>query len=200
MAKAKSKKKNVSRNSKSSAKGGTPGWVKFLVFVAIVSALIFLAYLKFHQEKSPNPAESPAEENAKITTDAPKKEDKKSQSKQGIANSPAEKTNDQEEPRFDFYTLLPSQTVMSDGKPNVLNNPRPITRYALQAGAFKSQDEADKRRAELLMQGFKVIIQPAKTNDPLYRVLIGPFDKKEGAEEARKSLTSNGIETFLLKQ
>jgi cell division protein FtsN len=191
MAKAKPKKKSVSRNRKPSPRRSAPLWVIIILVIAIAMFAAFLWFLKTHYGNNTPPAEP------SIATQKPAKTPSQ---KKDRANSAAEKTSGQEEPRYDFYTLLPNQAVMSNGKPNPLNNPRPVPRFALQAGAFKNSEEADKRRAELLLLGMQVIVQPAKTGDPYYRVLIGPFNQKIEAEKAHKSLETSGVETILIKQ
>jgi cell division protein FtsN len=59
-------------------------------------------------------------------------------------------------PRFDFYTLLPSQTIDVDVDPGEIAKTRTSQStvfYLLQAGSFKQREDADRRRAELLLLG-----------------------------------------------
>lgn len=192
MAKAPARKKGASRNNKPAPrKGGTPGWLWLLVGLSIG---VFAAFL-WHLQSTLKEKDTPA-----AITPAPATKPGKAP-----ANSPASPAHGSgEEPRFDFYTLLPSQEVMSGKKPGTpaADAPKPATRYVLQAGAFKNEAEADQRRAELLLLGMQVKIQPGtgKAGEALHRVVVGPFEGKDNAEAARKTLHGSGVETLLLKQ
>ena len=54
-------------------------------------------------------------------------------------------------PRFDFYTMLPEQTIDGPVEPAEVAKPPPgaaqVT-YLLQAGSFRQREDADRRRAE----------------------------------------------------
>ncbi|HEX6591924.1 MAG TPA: SPOR domain-containing protein, partial [Moraxellaceae bacterium] len=123
------------------------------------------------------------------------------------ANSPASPANGKgEEPRFDFYTLLPNQEVIPGKKPAATppaaaTKPAPGS-YTLQAGSFKSEAEADKRRASILMLGLPVKVQkvPVKPGETWFRVVVGPVEGKNAAQEARNTLRSSGIDTMVIKQ
>lgn len=110
------------------------------------------------------------------------------------------------EPRFEFYTLLPNQEVMPGSKPAPA---QPAARtgedgpaFLLQAGSFKSEAEADKRRASILMLGMpvKVVKVPVKPGEAWYRVMVGPFRGKDAAASARASLKGSGVESMVVKQ
>ncbi len=195
MAKATPQKKGASRNNRPAPKkGGTPGWLWLLVGLSIG---VFAAFL-WHLQSTLKEKEPPAA-TAQVPASKPDKPGKVP------ANSPASPAHGNgEEPRFDFYTLLPSQEVMPGKKPGVAapDAPKPVTRYVLQAGAFKNEAEADQRRAELLLLGMQVKIQPGtgKAGESLHRVVVGPFEGKDNAEAARKTLHGSGVETLLLKQ
>ena len=68
---------------------------------------------------------------------------------------------EEEEPRFTFYDMLPKfEVVIPDQEPNVKVDvePRAIEVpgvYVLQAGSFSTYADADRRRAELAMQGIE---------------------------------------------
>lgn len=197
MAKATTKKpaqrKGASRNPRPAPRqgDGVPGWVWLLVGLAIG---VFAAFL-WHLQSTLKERNAPAAVETAPAPPAP--------ARKAPANSaPAKVPGTGEEPRFDFYTLLPNQEVMPNSRPSTADAPRPVTRYLLQAGAFRQQAEADQRRAELLMLGMQVKIQPGtgKAGETLYRVVVGPFDGKESAEVARKGLQGSGVDTLLLKQ
>ena len=114
-------------------------------------------------------------------------------------------------PRFDFYTLLPKQTISGEEEPEavepaavVSNPPAPSSApqpFFLQAGSFRQQADAERRRAELVLLGLTPKLEEA-TNDSgrWFRVYLGPFDSHESLTKARGLLANQNIETVLLKR
>ncbi len=82
---------------------------------------------------------------------------------------------------------------------NGTSNADPFT-YFVQAGAFRSQTEADAQRAKLSMMGLDAKISEREQAGRLvYRVRLGPYDDKDVAENAKARLDKNGIETALVR-
>ncbi len=114
-------------------------------------------------------------------------------------------------PRFDFYTLLPKQTISSEEEPGpvepaavVSKPPAPSAApqpFFLQAGSFRQQADAERRRAELVLLGLTPKLEET-TNDSghWFRVYLGPFDSHESMTKARGLLANQNIETVLLKR
>jgi hypothetical protein len=72
--------------------------------------------------------------------------------------------------------------------------------YFVQAGAFRSQTEADAHRAKLSMMGLDAkISEREQAGRMVYRVRLGPYDEKDVAENAKARLDKNGIETALVR-
>jgi hypothetical protein len=107
-------------------------------------------------------------------------------------------------PRFDFYKMLPEQSIEVDVEPAPVaaSGPAaPAERYLLQAGSFRQQQDADARRAELLLLGLEPRIEEASgDNGRWYRVYLGPFDSRAGVARARSLTAAQGIDTLLLKR
>lgn len=105
-------------------------------------------------------------------------------------------------PRFDFYKMLPEQSI--EVEPAAVATPRSdpsAERYLLQAGSFRQQQDADARRAELLLLGLEPRIEVASgDNGRWYRVYLGPFDSRAGVAKARSLTAAQGIDTLLLKR
>lgn len=72
--------------------------------------------------------------------------------------------------------------------------------YFVQAGAFKSPEEAEAQRARLAMMGMSAAVsereQPGST---VFRVRLGPFDDKAMAEATREQLEVQGVQTALVR-
>jgi cell division protein FtsN len=107
-------------------------------------------------------------------------------------------------PRFDFYTLLPEQRIEVDVDPAEVTKKRPSTpseTYLLQAGSFKQKDDADRRRAELLLLGLTPNIEETNgDNGHWFRVYLGPFASHSAMAKARGLTAAQNIDTLLLKR
>jgi cell division protein FtsN len=74
------------------------------------------------------------------------------------------------------------------------------SRYLLQAGAFKSPDDADAMRARLALLGYDAKVFPRdQDGQTLYRVRLGPYGSIEDVNRMRKVMAENGIDTQLIK-
>jgi cell division protein FtsN len=73
--------------------------------------------------------------------------------------------------------------------------------YVLQAGAFKSQDDADNMKARLALVGYEARILTAEVNgQTLYRVRVGPYVGLDDMNKARGKLAEGGIEAAVIRQ
>jgi cell division protein FtsN len=71
--------------------------------------------------------------------------------------------------------------------------------YLLQAGSFQNREDAENRRAEIMLQGMNVNIVPGVVSGRnLFRVQVGPLDGREKAESARDVLSTLNIDSILL--
>jgi cell division septation protein DedD len=71
--------------------------------------------------------------------------------------------------------------------------------YLLQAGSFQNREDAENRRAEIMLQGMTVNIVPGVVSGRnLFRVQVGPLDGRQSAESARDVLSSLNIDSILL--
>jgi cell division protein FtsN len=74
------------------------------------------------------------------------------------------------------------------------------TRYLIQAGAFRTPDDADAMRARLALLGFDAKIFPREQDGTtLYRVRLGPYGTLEDVNRIRKTMAENGIDAQLVK-
>ena len=112
-------------------------------------------------------------------------------------------------PRFDFYKLLPEQTIEVDvdvdAAPAEVAQPRtesaPGELYLLQAGSFRQREDADRRRAELLLLGLEPRVEETTgDNGRWFRVYLGPFEARSEVARARSLTAAQDIDTLLLKR
>lgn len=74
------------------------------------------------------------------------------------------------------------------------------SRFLLQAGAFRSHDDADAMRARLALLGFDSRIFPLEQGGAtLYRVRLGPYGNLEDINRIRKTMAENGIDVQLIR-
>lgn len=74
------------------------------------------------------------------------------------------------------------------------------TTYLLQAGAFRSQDDADGMKVKLALLGFEARILSAEVNgQTLYRVRVGPYAQLDDMNKARGKLAENGVEASVVR-
>ena len=72
--------------------------------------------------------------------------------------------------------------------------------YFIQAGAFRTADDAEQQRAKLLLMGFQAkVTEREQSGRTVYRVRLGPFEKKDEADKAKEKLDGNSIETALVR-
>jgi cell division protein FtsN len=77
----------------------------------------------------------------------------------------------------------------------------PVTLFFLQAGSFRTQADADRVRAQIILIGQDVRVESGKVKDDTwYRVLVGPFNDRTQLTQAQKQLASNGFKNLLLQQ
>lgn len=107
-------------------------------------------------------------------------------------------------PRFDFYNLLPEQQIEVNVDPAEVTRTRATTSseaYLLQTGSFKQKEDADRRRAELLLLGLEPSIQEINGDNGLwFRVYLGPFDSHSTMAKARGLTAAQNIDTLLIKR
>ena len=75
-----------------------------------------------------------------------------------------------------------------------------VKRYYVQLGAFSSERNADRMRAETILEGYTQQTIFVNTVGPgLHRVLIGPFDRKTQAERAIVDTTARGLSGLMIR-
>ena len=109
-----------------------------------------------------------------------------------------------ESPRFDFYTVLPKQEL--DLNPDIepadlQSRSEGNAQYLLQAGSFRQQADADRRRGELALLGLEATIEAGDSDSGRwYRVYLGPFESRSDMARARSLTAQADMDTLLLKR
>ena len=72
--------------------------------------------------------------------------------------------------------------------------------YFIQVGAFRTPEDAEQQRAKLSLMGHQAkITEREQYGRTVYRVRLGPFDKKDEADKTKEKLDGNAIETALVR-
>ncbi|MDB5931987.1 MAG: Sporulation domain protein [Polaromonas sp.] len=72
--------------------------------------------------------------------------------------------------------------------------------YFIQAGAYRTPEDAEQQRARLLLLGMQArVTEREQAGRTVYRVRVGPFDKKDDADKVKDRLDNNSIETALVR-
>jgi len=72
--------------------------------------------------------------------------------------------------------------------------------YFVQAGAFSSAADAEQQRGKLALMGLQAKLnERIQSGRTVYRVRLGPFDKREEANQAKDRLEGAGVEAALVQ-
>lgn len=177
------------RRAPAPKKSGLPGGLLVLAIITVSSFAYGLYYLS--QNRSPEDEQQSLQAVVKQATQT---------------STPSVAASDEEgSTQFEFYSLLPQQTPVLASDPKQRTAPSEPARnyhYMLQAGAFKKEADAERRRAELILNGYDAQLEPTKYNNgqTWYRLLIGPFNSQSKLAKARSELLQSNIETLVIKR
>jgi cell division protein FtsN len=114
-------------------------------------------------------------------------------------------------PRYDFFTVLPEMEVVvpeqelsrkadSPELPTDSTSADSKDNYILQVGSFRSSADAEQMKARLALLGSIARVQTVTVdNQTWHRVRIGPFNGARKADEMRRLLSDNQIDTLVMK-
>ena len=120
-----------------------------------------------------------------------------------VAAKPEPTVAEPPKPRYDFYTILPEQSIDPGLEPAQVADPVTTGQdvYMLQAGSFRQREDADRRRAELLLLGLEPRVEETDSdNGRWFRVYLGPFNSHGAMSRARGLTAAHDIDTLLLRR
>ena len=172
-------------------------WRWLLVAVLIVAFVVFLNMIRKMVPElignKPETVNQPATEKSKQEqADKPQETDK--------VEKKAEPAAEIEEPRYDFYTILPQAEVVvpdyeikSRVREELVGKTKAV-KYIMQAGSFREATEADRHKAKLALLGIEARVEKAKVGNVIWhRVKIGPYDNPSSVSTIKELLQKNGI-------
>lgn len=158
---------------------GLPGWVWFITGLALGIFSSFIYYLWRDVPHDPAADDLVGKPTAEIPS------------------------NRVEEMTWDFYDIFPKSEVpiveeyQPDGTKVTVKEP---TAYLLQAGSFRSLEDADRLRAELILQGLNAFTREIeKDGEAWHRVLVGPIDSEIEMNRQKRRLAEANIASIPLR-
>lgn len=182
------------RTRRPTKKTDYPGWLWMLFGLAIGLSVAFAVYVDDREPEVVAVVEGPKVASLETAID--------DNGEDPLAPDEVELPKD----RFDFYTMLPAfEMIIADEEPDVdedvelqaIDEPGV---YLLQAGSFSTHNDADRRRAELALQGIVSRVQRARVNNRDYfRVYVGPIEDLDELNVTRSRLRAAKIDVMRIR-
>jgi cell division protein FtsN len=192
------KKPGNRRGTRKNKSGGIPAWFwllgGILIGLGLALTLMIKGYLPELKQHLPSVDSTPS-----------------GTSESALFEDESSKTPKPKKPRYDFFTVLPEMEVVVPeqelSRQADKAEPAPATaaeteqdRYILQVGSFRSASDAEQMKARLALLGSMATVQTVTVNDQTWhRVRIGPFEGARKADEMRRMLSDNKIDTLVMK-
>ena len=115
------------------------------------------------------------------------------------ATSPAKQDRER---NFRFYDMLPESEVVPPKVQEYAPNPTiQDFNYVVQSGSFRSQQDAERQRAQIAFQGLRASVQriDLESGSVWYRVNVGPFESRSQMNAAVDKLVSINIQPLVRK-
>ena len=187
------KRKRKRRVTKKRKQQEYPGWVWMIFGLGIGLSVALAIYVKDREttpvvravKPQPGSVASAIDNNNEVAAAAPE---------------------EPRESRFDFYDMLPNfEVIIPEQEPDVSQDVKPEAVrqpgvYVLQAGSFAEFEDADRRRAQLALQGIESWIQRVTIDDRTYhRVRIGPTRDLDELNSLRSRLRLAQIDVLRIR-
>jgi len=190
------RKKTVNRRGlKKKSSTGIPAWFwllgGILIGLGTAVALMLKGYLPELKQHLPSVDSTPS-----------------GSSESALVEGDDAETAKPKKPRYDFFTVLPEmEVVVPEQELSRKAVPSPNTTpsdtqdsYILQVGSFRNSADAEQMKARLALLGSMATVQTVTVNNQTWhRVRIGPFKGARKADEMRRLLSDNQIDTLVMK-
>ncbi len=107
---------------------------------------------------------------------------------------------------YDFYDRLPKFEVVLPEKGQAVRQDQPTVRidqpgtYVLQAGSFRTVDDAERARAKFAKLGITSAVQRVSVDDDVWhRIRIGPIDNLDQLNRIRDQLRRAEVEPLVTR-
>jgi cell division protein FtsN len=195
---AKRRQTNYRRNTRKTRSAGIPAWFwllgGILIGLGAAVALMLKGYLPELKQHLPSVDATPP-----------------GQTEAALVEDDAKRAEKPKKPRYDFFTVLPEMEVVVPDQELSRKADKPeaprdsvtgdaVDRYILQVGSFRNPADAEQMKARLALLGSVATVQTVTVNGQTWhRVRIGPFEGARKADEIRRMLADNQIDTLVMK-
>lgn len=193
-------KRRKRRSTRKRKQDDFPGWAWGLWGLAIGLSVAAAVWVSSHRDTLSEQSQPQAQQAASLDNAIDDSMDKNGEAP-GAASAA-----DSNEARFTFYDMLPNfEVIIPEKEPDVSRDrePRAVDEpgtYVLQAGSFTAYADADRRRAELALQGIESSIQKVTIDDKSYhRVRIGPTNDLDELNLLRSRLRAAKIDVLRIR-
>ena len=195
------KKTAYRRGVKKKSSGGIPAWFWLLggILIGLGTAIVLMlkGYLPDIKQHLPSVDSTPP-----------------ASSESALVEGDSSETGKPKKRRYDFFTVLPEMEVVvpeqelsrkadKADKAEPAPDTKPASNqdnYILQVGSFRNASDAEQLKARLALLGSIATVQTVTVNDQTWhRVRIGPFQGARKADEMRRLLSDNKIDTLVMK-
>jgi cell division protein FtsN len=108
--------------------------------------------------------------------------------------------------KYDFYDMLPKFEVVVPEKERDVRRDQPAVKidrpgtYVLQAGSYRTPEDAERVRSQLGKQGITATVQRVAVDaDVWHRVRIGPLDNLDQLNRVRTQLRKADIDALVIR-
>ncbi|MCK5829390.1 MAG: SPOR domain-containing protein [Methylococcales bacterium] len=178
-------KHRANNHHKTKSQQSTVPWWKWVLAILLFG--LFAIFLTFLSSSSSEIKQT--QKNKEFSISQKEKQEKKLQ-------------EEQNEPIFDFYTILPeTEIIISDHEIDTRSREEKFSKgktikYLIQAGSFRGFAEADKLRARLAFMGIESEIEKAIIGNIIWnRVVMGPYTSSSDVSAIRKKLRKKNIDS-----
>lgn len=116
---------------------------------------------------------------------------------------PKAKAPEAKKETFEFYQILQDSEVDTSHVDAYQYEPRGEQDfyYMIQAASFRSNADADRLRAKLILSGLEAKIKASENKEgkTWYRVVVGPFETRSGESRAQDKLAAMGMNSYTYK-
>ncbi len=193
---------------------GAPNWVWVFTPLVALSFVGFLFYL------TTIPAGDDIDKiTQSLTQQAKTAKQKIKDSAKQVANQALQKAIKEELPEevktqavnqavdnYEFFEILENKDIKVEKVAEYKSTPKGYNKdgqkiqYRLKAASFKTQERADRMKAQLTLNGFNTQIESADIKGATwYRVFTGPFENRSKMNKAQDQMVSMGINPVEIK-
>jgi len=98
-------------------------------------------------------------------------------------------------------TTQPAASESVGSNPNQSATTPQQPTYILQVRSYNDPDQADARRAEIILNGLSAdVVKSTENGQTWYRVISGPYDTQDAALAAQQTLQHSGIDSIVIKR